>query len=109
MFLVRDKSNGVLYAMKVLRKEHIIKKKQVEHTKTERSVLGYVHHPYIVGLHMSFQTADKLFFVLDYCSGGELFFHLGKVGSFSEDRARFYAAQITLALEYVHQKGVIYR
>jgi serine/threonine protein kinase len=109
VFLVRDKSNSVLYAMKVLKKEHIIKKKQVEHTKTERSVLGYVHHPYIVGLHMAFQTADKLFFVLDYCSGGELFFELGKVGSFTEDRARFYAAQITLALEYVHQKGVIYR
>jgi len=52
---------------------------QVEHTKTERSVLGYVRHPYIVGLKMAFQTADKLFFVLDYCSGGELFFHLGNV------------------------------
>lgn len=82
---------------------------QVEHTKTERSVLGYVHHPFIVGLTMAFQTADKLFFVLDYCSGGELFFHLGKVGRFTEDRARFYAAQISLALEYVHSLDIIYR
>ena len=56
-----------------------------------------------------FQTADKLFFVLDYCGGGELFFHLGKVGRFPEDRAKFYAAQITLALEYVHGLDIIYR
>lgn len=49
---------------------------QVEHTKTERNVLGYVKHPFIVGLNMAFQTRDKLFFVLDYCAGGELFFHL---------------------------------
>ena len=107
---MRDKSNGILYAMKVLRKDYIIKKNQVEHTKTERSVLGRaVHHPYIVGLNMAFQTSDKLFLVLDYCPGGELFFHLGKVGRFPEERARFYAAQITLALEYVHQMDVIYR
>ena len=49
---------------------------QVEHTRTERSVLGYVKHPFIVGLNMAFQTRDKLFFVLVYCAGGELFFHL---------------------------------
>ena len=55
------------------------------------------------------QTVDKLFFVLDYCAGGELFFHLGKVGRFPEDRAKFYAAQITLALEYVHGLDIIYR
>lgn len=107
--MVRDKASSQLYAMKVLKKDYIIRKNQVEHTKTERSVLGYVHHPFIVGLSMAFQTADKLFFVLDYCGGGELFFHLGKVGRFAEDRAKYYAAQIVLALEYVHKLGVIYR
>ena len=109
VFLVRDKSNGVLYAMKVLKKDYIVRKNQVEHTKTERSVLENVEHPYIVGLKMAFQTPDKLFFVLDYCAGGELFFHLGKVGRFDEARCRFYAAQIILALEYVHKMDVIYR
>lgn len=109
VFLVREKATGKLHALKVLKKEYIIRKNQVEHTKTERSVLEYIRHPYIVGLTMAFQTTDKLFFVLDYCAGGELFFHLGKVGRFPEERAKFYAAQIILALEHVHSLDVIYR
>lgn len=109
VFLVRDKASNTIYALKVLKKDYIIRKNQVEHTKTERSVLGYAKHPFIVGLNMAFQTNDKLFFVLDYCSGGELFFHLGKVGRFTEERSKFYAAQIILALEYVHKLNVIYR
>jgi hypothetical protein len=109
VFLVRDKASNTIYAMKVLKKDYIKKKNQIEHTRTERSVLGSVSHPFIVGLNMAFQTADKLFFVLDYCSGGELFFHLGKVGRFPEERAKFYAGQIILALEYVHKMGIIYR
>lgn len=109
VFLVRENASNTLYAMKVLKKEYIIRKNQVEHTRTERSVLGYVHHPFIVGLNMAFQTTDKLFFVLDYCAGGELFFHLGKVGRFPEPRAKFYTAQITLALEYMHSLNIIYR
>ncbi len=109
VFLVRDKAKQTLHALKVLKKDYIIKKNQVEHTKTENSVLKYVRHPYIVGCSMAFQTADKLFFVLDYCAGGELFFHLGKVGRFEEPRAKFYAAQITLALSYVHSCNIIYR
>jgi serum/glucocorticoid-regulated kinase 2 len=109
VFLVREKANQTLYAMKVLKKDYIIRKNQVEHTKTERNVLGYVHHPFIVGLNMAFQTADKLFFVLDYCAGGELFFHLGRLGRFSEVQSRYYTAQITLAIEYVHSLGIIYR
>lgn len=58
----------------------IPRRAQVEHTRTERNVLGYIKHPFIVGLNMAFQTKDKLFFVLDYCAGGELFFHLGALG-----------------------------
>lgn len=72
-------------------------------------MLGYVKHPFIVGLNMAFQTQEKLFFVLDYCAGGELFFHLGKLGKFPEVRACFYAAEITLALHHVHQLEIVYR
>ncbi|CAM9553864.1 unnamed protein product [Ascophyllum nodosum] len=109
VFLVREKVGGEIYAMKVLRKDNIIKRNQVEHTKTERNVLGYVKHPFIVGLNMAFQTRDKLFFVLDYCAGGELFFHLGKLGKFPAARSRFYSAEITLALQYVHRLDIVYR
>lgn len=109
MFLVREIKTQEMFALKVLRKDNIIKRNQVEHTRTERSVLGYVNHPFIVGLKMAFQSKEKLFFVLDYCAGGELFFHLCKVGKFSESRASFYAAEIVLALEYIHQLDIVYR
>jgi serine/threonine protein kinase len=109
VFLVREKQTNEMFALKVLKKDNIIKRNQVEHTRTERSVLGYVKHPFIVGLNMAFQSKDKLYFVLDYCAGGELFFHLGKVGKFSEQRACFYAAEITLAIAYVHNLDIVYR
>mmetsp|Transcript_17482 Transcript_17482/g.53261 ORF Transcript_17482/g.53261 Transcript_17482/m.53261 type:complete len:493 (+) Transcript_17482:378-1856(+) len=109
VFLVRQVSTGVIYAMKVLKKENIVKRNQVEHTKTERSVLGYLRHPFLVSLNMAFQTRDKLFFVLDYCAGGELFCHLQRLGKFAEPRARFYTAELVLALAHVHALGVVYR
>jgi serum/glucocorticoid-regulated kinase 3 len=107
--LVRKKSDNRLYAMKVLAKQNIIKRKQVEHTKTERSVLGRLNHPFIVKLHFAFQTDIKLYFVLDYAAGGELFFHLSRMKKFPDHMARFYAAEITLALDAMHVHGVVYR
>lgn len=106
---VRSKLNGRIYAMKVLRKANILKRNQVEHTRTERNVLGRIDHPFIVGLNFAFQTKSKLYFVLDYCAGGELFFHLGNEGRFDEHRSAFYAAQIVLALEHLHGQSIIYR
>jgi len=106
---VRNRHTGKIYAMKQLKKDHIIKRNQVEHTKTERFVLQHLRHHYIVGLRFAFQTDKKLFLLLDYCPGGELFFHLGKAGRFTENRARFYCAEITLALEYLHSRDVVYR
>jgi serine/threonine protein kinase len=112
VILVRKKTGhdaGSLYAMKVLKKEHVMKKKQVAHTRTERSVLGSIRHPFIVRLHYAFQTGEKLHFVLDYCSGGELFFHLQKHGRFPPKLALFYTAELALALGELHQHGVVYR
>jgi hypothetical protein len=82
-----------VYAMKVLFKASVVRLNQVEHTRTERNVLEYLKHPFIVRMRYAFQTREKLFFVLDYCPGGEVFFHLGRAGRFSEHRARFYAAE----------------
>jgi hypothetical protein len=107
--LSRRKCSGKLYAIKTLTKQYVVKKKQVEHTRTERSVLSYMNHPFIVKLHFAFQNRDKLHFVLDFVPGGELFFHLGRAGRFSEELGRFYTAEISLALGHLHSKGVVYR
>jgi serine/threonine protein kinase len=95
--------------MKILSKSNVVKRKQVEHTITERRVLGYTRHPFIIQLHYAFQTRDKLFLVVDYAGGGEMFFHLGRLGRFKESMARFYSAQLVLALGHLHKLGVVYR
>merc|ERR1719230_638383 len=107
--LVEHKTNAQVYAMKMLRKEHVVKRNQVEHTKTERSVLEAVSHPFIVTLHFAFQTPKKLYMVLEFCPGGELFYHLSRAGRFSEGRALFYTAETTSAIAYLHSLRIIYR
>ena len=109
VMLVRKKGSRKLFAMKILDKKNIIRRNQVEHTITERRVLGRTKHPFIVTLHYAFQTGKKLYFVLDYCSGGELFFHLGRCGRLRESLACFYSAEITLALSHLHNVGIMYR
>jgi len=98
-----------VFAMKVLNKSTIIARNEVEHTKSEKSILMKLEHPFLVKLHYSFQTADKLYFIMDYINGGELFFHLQKEKKFSEERVQYYAAEIVSGLEYLHTAGVIYR
>eukprot|EP00010_Vexillifera_abyssalis_P006942 CAMPEP_0201550296 /NCGR_PEP_ID=MMETSP0173_2-20130828/6675_1 /ASSEMBLY_ACC=CAM_ASM_000268 /TAXON_ID=218659 /ORGANISM="Vexillifera sp., Strain DIVA3 564/2" /LENGTH=393 /DNA_ID=CAMNT_0047960229 /DNA_START=259 /DNA_END=1440 /DNA_ORIENTATION=+ len=106
---VRKKDDGKIYAMKVLRKEAIIARKQVAHTKAEKSILQKIQHPFIVNLNFAFQTEDKLYMILDYINGGELFFHLKKEGKFSEERVRLYTAEIILALSHLHSFDIVYR
>ncbi|VDN55938.1 unnamed protein product [Dracunculus medinensis] len=96
--------------MKVMGKEQIKLRNEIKHVMAERSVLiSNVHHPFLVALHYSFQTKDKLYFALDYLNGGELFFHLQKEKRFTEDRSRFYIAEIGCALGYLHENNIIYR
>jgi len=103
------KERGQLFAMKILRKTHLVKRRQIERTRTERKVLSVVNHPFIMKLHYAFQTDDKLYLVLDYCPGGELFFHLSRFRRFPERVARFYAAELLLAIGHLHKRGIIYR
>jgi serine/threonine protein kinase len=107
--LVKRKSDRTLYAMKILKKSVIDKKKQKSHTLTERKVLSSANCPFIVKLFWAFQSNTKLYMVLEYMPGGELFFHLSKEGTFSEYRAKFYCGEILLALEHLHLNGIIYR
>ncbi|KAL1131989.1 hypothetical protein AAG570_011599 [Ranatra chinensis] len=109
VILCRDKASRRLYAIKILKKEVIIKKDEVAHTLTENRVLRTTSHPFLISLKSSFQTADRLCFVMEYVNGGELFFHLSRERVFSEDRTRFYGAEIISALGYLHEEGIIYR
>ncbi|NXN94208.1 AKT2 kinase, partial [Rhinopomastus cyanomelas] len=109
VILVREKASGRYYAMKILRKEVIIAKDEVAHTVTESRVLQNTRHPFLTALKYAFQTNDRLCFVMEYANGGELFFHLSRERVFTEERARFYGAEIVSALEYLHSQDVVYR
>ncbi|KAM4020942.1 RAC-beta serine/threonine-protein kinase [Anomaloglossus baeobatrachus] len=109
VILVREKASGRYYAMKILRKDVIIAKDEVAHTVTESRVLQNTRHPFLTALKYAFQTSDRLCFVMEYANGGELFFHLSRERVFTEDRARFYGAEIVSALEYLHSRNVVYR
>nr|UAD90250.1 RAC serine/threonine-protein kinase [Lasioderma serricorne] len=109
VILCREKATSRLYAIKILKKEVIIKKDEVAHTQTENRVLRSTNHPFLTSLKYSFQTNDRLCFVMEYVNGGELFFHLSRERVFSEDRTRFYGAEIISALAYLHSQGIIYR
>jgi len=95
--------------MKQLDKEDIKERDEVEHTRTERSVLSKVEHPFLAKLHFSFQSSKYLYFVMDFINGGELFHHLSHDRQFPEERAKFYASEIVLGLGYLHSTGVVYR
>uniref|UniRef100_A0A9J7YW93 non-specific serine/threonine protein kinase n=1 Tax=Cyprinus carpio carpio TaxID=630221 RepID=A0A9J7YW93_CYPCA len=110
VILVKEKATGKYYAMKILKKEVIVAKDEVAHTLTENRVLQNSKHPFLTGLKYSFQTHDRLCFVMEYANGGELFFHLSRDRVFSEERAQFYGAEIVSALDYLHsEKNVVYR
>ncbi|KAG1664810.1 Serine/threonine-protein kinase Sgk3 [Nymphon striatum] len=110
VLLAKHKVELKIYAIKVLQKKMIIKRNETKHIMSERNVLlKNLHHPFLVGLHYSFQTSDKLYFVLDYVNGGELFFHLQRERYFPEHRSRFYAAEMASALGYLHSHGIVYR
>jgi protein kinase A len=105
-----DRQN--VYALKILRKTEVIKLRQIDHVRHERAILSEVSgHPFITNLLASFSDADFLYLLLDYVPGGELFSYLRKWRRFDEDMARFYAAEIVLVLEYLHEQqgGVAYR
>lgn len=101
---------GQIFAMKVLRKAAIVRNaKDTAHTKAERNILELVKSPFLVALKYAFQTNGKLYLILEYLSGGELFNLLEKQGIFLEDHAKFYLSEICLALEHLHSLGIIYR
>ncbi|KAL4063563.1 kinase-like domain-containing protein [Scleroderma yunnanense] len=107
--LARSKHNLRFYAIKVLNKDKIVRTKQVEHTNDEKTLLEAVQHPFIVNLWGAFQDASNLYMVMDFVPGGELFSLLRRSGRFPEPVAKFYAAEVAIALNYLHRLDIVYR
>lgn len=106
---VRKRDTMRIYALKTIRKAHIVDRKEITHTLAERLVLARVNNPFIVPLKFSFQSEQKLYLVLAFVNGGELFHHLQREQRFNEQRSRFYSAELLLALEHLHELDVVYR
>ncbi|KAG6853513.1 cAMP-dependent protein kinase catalytic subunit [Blastosporella zonata] len=107
--LVRSKHNLRFYAIKVLNKDKVVKLKQVEHTNNEQHMLEAVQHPFIINLWGCFQDATNLYMVMDFVPGGELFTLLRRSNRFPDPVAKFYAAEVALALNHLHGLDIIYR
>ncbi|XP_060572640.1 ribosomal protein S6 kinase alpha-1-like isoform X2 [Ruditapes philippinarum] len=111
VFLVRKvtgKDAGTLFAMKVLKKA-TLKVRDRQRTKMERDILADINHPYIVKLHYAFQTEGKLYLILEFLRGGDLFTRLSKEVMFTEEDVKFYLAELALALDHLHRVGIVYR
>lgn len=110
VFLVEYKKTKKCYAMKVIKKSICDDDEDIDWVQTEKHVFEQAtNHPFLVGLHSCFQTESRLFFVIEYLCGGDLMYHMQKKRRLPEDHARFYSAEICIALGFLHSKGIIYR
>jgi serine/threonine protein kinase len=96
-------------ALKMLKKKEIIRLKQVEHIQSEKNILYRIAHPFIVDFYGTFQDPQRVYMIMEYVIGGELFSQLRSSGRFSNETSRFYAAEIVLALQYLHKQDIVYR
>jgi atypical protein kinase C iota type len=110
VFLVEYKLTRKCYAMKVIKKSTFNDDEDIDWVQTEKHVFEQAtNHPFLVGLHSCFQTESRLFFIIEYLCGGDLMYHMQQKRKLPEDHARFYAAEIIIALDFLHSKGIIYR
>ncbi|XP_077998041.1 protein kinase C iota type-like [Glandiceps talaboti] len=110
VLMVELKKTKRIYAMKVIKKELVTDDEDIDWVQTEKHVFETAsNHPFLVGLHSCFQTPSRLFFVIEFVNGGDMMFHMQRQRRLPEEHARFYAAEISLALNFLHEKGIIYR
>ncbi|KAI7869346.1 kinase-like protein [Spinellus fusiger] len=107
--IVEHRPNSTMYALKYISKKQCSQMKIAHSVISERCLLERIHHPLIVNLRYAFQDDEHIFMVLDLMLGGNLRYHMGKQSNFPEERVRFYVADIALALNYLHQKGIAHR
>ena len=109
VMLVQHKKTGQMLAIKSIQKWKLVQTKKIDTVLIERSILEKTKFPFIVEMKYAFQTPKKFYLVLEYIAGGELFFHMQKNGTFPMDVVKLYIAEITLALNYLHSNGIVYR
>ena len=111
IYVASKKSSNKLYAIKILNKKNIYNPTEKQNIRTERAVLAKLNHPFIMKLYYAFQTKVSLYFITQFMHGGELNYHIYKEKNnyFSEEKTRFYAAEITVAINYLHMNNCIYR
>ena len=111
VYLVRKKDDppNMFYAMKILEKEKVFKDNLTRYAVTERDVLSIATHRFIIGLQYAFQSESRLYLIMEYAPGGDMGMALANHRRFSVDVARIYAAEIVLALEYLHKENIIFR
>lgn len=107
--LVKHKETGKYAALKILKKQEVLRMKQVDHVMAEASLLQEINHPFIVNMLRGYMDKNRLYILLEYVVGGELFSHLRKAGKFPNDVSKFYCAEVILAFDYLHSKTIIYR
>lgn len=109
MFQCLHIPSGRVYAMKCIRKDVVLENDSLQSLKLEKEILYNIEHPFIVSMDYVFQNAQRIFFIMEFIQGGELFRHLVKVRRFSEEQARFMIAQIIIALGHLHDQQIVYR
>ncbi|CAK86839.1 unnamed protein product (macronuclear) [Paramecium tetraurelia] len=109
VLLVKKRDDQQLFAVKILRKKMLSKKKQQDQAIKERKIMSLINSPFMVKLHYAFQSHSRLYMVMDFMQGGELFLHLRKRFKFPEDWVQFYAAELLVAIDLLHQSNIIYR
>ena len=109
VYLVKHEKTGQLHAMKSIRKDVVLEHDSMESLKVEKLILLQVRHPFVISMDNVFAKSTRIYFIMAFVQGGELFKHLSEQRRFSEDRVKFYAAQIALALGYLHKSNIYYR
>ena len=109
VFLARLKTTDVLYAIKSLRKDVLVEAGQIENVKLEKEILLACNHPFLAGMEYVFQNDTRLYFVIEFLRGGELYKHFLKKRRFQEEEAKFYAAQIAMAIGHLHKQNILHR
>ncbi|KAG6614474.1 AGC protein kinase [Phytophthora cinnamomi] len=106
---VRHQPTDEILAMKIVSNKYIVQHNSVSYLQAERDIMTKINHPFLISLRYAFQTKSNVYLVMPFVAGGELFHHLHKEGLLLESSAKFYAAEMVLALEHLHSKGIIHR